>query len=259
MSKHFFGGVGFFFISFSLAMGCAPAVKTGKLAPEPQKAPPPAPIKERTVAGAMDPGTLERIGELNRKAGAPSFAMIGAYYQLPVAMPAGAATIERGTAWGQPYESVRLRTTGKKDWALEPTNVEEAQMLEGTLRGLMDAGVQMKVIEMADAQQVMTAEQAAASGKGTFFPNLSIQSGADVLLSIQRGEGLGGRLILGRAVRTKDGALVGLATQIDAGPISLRPLMMRLVEDSLNHIANAPGVDGAAKAKEETPAGANAP
>jgi hypothetical protein len=240
MYKKIAAGASIALLSVVIGVGCAPAVKTGKLSPEPTKAPPPAPIQERTVAGTLDPGTLERIGQLNQAAGAPSFAMIGAYYQLPVAMPAGAATIERGTSWGQPYESVRLRTTGKKDWALEPTNVEEAQMLEGALRGLMDAGVQMKVIEMADAQQVMNAEQAAASGKGTFFPNLSIASGADVLISIQRGEGLGGKLILGRAVRTQDGALVGLATQIDAGPISLRPLMMRLIEDSLKHIAGAP-------------------
>jgi hypothetical protein len=223
-------------VGFLVMSACAGPAKTGKLKPEPQKAPPPAPIAERTVANDLGSVDLSRIRSLNEAAGRPAFAMIGAYYQLPVAMPAGAATIERGVSWGQPYESVRLRTTGKKDWALEPTNVAEAQMLETTLRGLLDAGVQMRVIEMADAQKVMAAEQKVATSKGTFFPNLSLSSGTDILISIQRGEGLGGKLIVGRAVRTQDGALLALASQIDAGPISMRPLLVRLVEDSLRHI-----------------------
>jgi hypothetical protein len=93
-------------------------------------------------------------------------------------------------------------------------------------------------VSMADAAKVMQAEQAVIEGKVAIFPGRSVPSGVDLLVSIQKGKGATGPVYLGRVIRSKDGRLLALATQPDAGPYSLSPLVQKIVSDSLRRLAD---------------------
>jgi hypothetical protein len=83
----------------------------------------------------------------------------------------------------------------------------------------------------------MAAEQSAADSKGVASFNQLTPSGVDLLISLQTGEGVAGTLYLGRVIRTSDGALLALASRPNIGAVSLRPLVLQLVQQSLERLA----------------------
>lgn len=93
-------------------------------------------------------------------------------------------------------------------------------------------------VSMADANRVMDAEKRMIDTKKAWFPGRQLPSGVNLLISIQRGEGLYGPAFVGRVIQTKDGRLLALATQVDAGPMSLEPLLSQLVSDALRRLAH---------------------
>lgn len=174
----------------------------------------------------------------NLKAGRPTFGLIPAFYQLPVSMPAGAVRIESARVFGASYQSFQLSNTGPRPYALEPTSTEQAQVFSKVMNQMLDAGVRFVEVSMADANRVLESEKNVIEGKTAWFPGRQLPSGVNLLISIQRGQGLYGPAFVGRVIQSKDGQLLALATGVDAGPMSLEPLLNQLVSDALRRLAN---------------------
>lgn len=244
MKKHIFAMSARSALSLSLPLvllggACATPVQSGTIADQRAKQPVVDTIKTRSVAGQLDPAAIEKIKDLNLRAGKPRFGLIGAYYQLPLARPAGATRVS-GNVMGIPYDQTQVVPDSQRPWALQPAAAGDLEMLQSSLNALLDAGVQWTEVSMADASQLIAAEQQASGGNSLADFNKLSPSGVDLLVSIHKGRGLAGPLFVGRVVRTSDGAMLALGTQIDAGAVSLRPLIMQLVEDSLRRQAENP-------------------
>ncbi|MEI6805608.1 MAG: hypothetical protein WCK49_03765 [Myxococcaceae bacterium] len=174
----------------------------------------------------------------NQRAGKPTFGLIPAFYQLPVSMPAGAVHIESAQVFGASYQSFMLSNTGPKSYVIEPVSTEQAQVFSKTMNQMLDAGVRFVEVSMADANRVLESEKRVIEKKAAWFPGRQLPSGVDLLISIQRGQGLYGPAFVGRVIQTSNGRLLALATVADAGPMSLEPLLGQLVSDALRRLAD---------------------
>ena len=221
----------------ALSLGCAVAPKAEQGAlpknSSPEKQIKPAPTPKHKVKAPNANVDLKKLKANNAKAGAPSFAFVKSYYRLPVANPVGSATRMTGQVVGLPYDVIQLQTTNKRPWALEPMDVSQMDVLATILNDLMAAGVQLNEITMSDAMQIVAAEQNAFAANQSFWPNRSLASGSDVLLTWQAGKGIAGNVVVGRAVRTSDGALLALVSTPNIGNFTLRTLVLRLIDQSL--------------------------
>jgi hypothetical protein len=94
---------------------------------------------------------------------------------------------------------------------------------------------------MADAVKVMRAEQDAFDKKKIIFPSRSVPPGVDLLVSTQKGHTEVGPVYVGRVIRTSDGRLIALRSEPDVGVYSLKPLLVRLVSDTLRRLAEEKG------------------
>ena len=219
-----------------LSLGCAvtPKAQQGTLpkaaSPEKQIEPAPVPKHEVNAGVQVDMAALKSN---NEKAGSPAFGFVKSHYRLPVANPVGSVRRISGDVLGIPYDSVQLEDTGKKPFALEPINVGQMDAMASVRNELLAAGVQLKEITMADAMEVVDAEQNALAAGKMFWPNRSLASGADILLTWQSGKGLAGNVVVGRAVRTSYGALLALISTPNVGYFTMRNLVLRLVSQSL--------------------------
>ncbi|MFH1807421.1 MAG: hypothetical protein ABIJ09_01655 [Pseudomonadota bacterium] len=222
------------------AVACGPGrVQTAPLPDEQSRKPVAPTIAKHEVIAAPDGISVDSLRQLNERAGKPSFGVIGAYYQLPLARPAGAAYTS-GQIAGIPYDQTRVVPEASRPWAVRPTPAAEAEMLQTTVAALLDAGITLKEVSMADAAKIMAAEQNAADSNSVASFNQLTPSGVELLISLQTGEGLAGALYVGRVIRTSDGALLALASRPNVGAVSLRPLVHSLVMQSLQRLAQQP-------------------
>jgi hypothetical protein len=174
----------------------------------------------------------------NQKAHRPTFGLIPAFYQLPVSMTAGAVHIQSAQVFGASYQSFFLSNTSTMPYAIEPASTRQSQVFSNVMNHMLDAGISFVEVSMADANRVMEAEKSLIDNQKAWFPKRQLPSGVDLLISIQRGEGLHGPAFVGRVIQTKDGRLLALATQTDSGPMSLEPLLRQLVSDALRRLAH---------------------
>jgi hypothetical protein len=215
---------------------CGPAVKTGTLPDQQLQQPRAKSIEKHEVVVDNTTVSTETLSALNQSAGSPSFGIVGAYYQLPMAKPAGASQVS-GQIAGIPYDQTRVVPDTQRPWALVAAPAAEAEALQSTISALLDAGVMLKEVSMADAGKIIEAEKAAAASNSLASFNQLTPSGVELLISLQKGHGMAGALYIGRVVRTSDGALLALASRPDAGALSLRPLVYELVQKSLQRLA----------------------
>lgn len=206
----------------------------------------PSPINYQTAPAAIDSHVVastpvassQDLRNWNEKAGRPTFGLIPAFYQLPVSMPGGAVHIEQANVFGASYQSFFLSNAGPKPYVIQPASVQQSQVFSQVMNQMLDSGVRFVEVSMADANRVLESEKKVIEGKSAWFPGRQLPSGVDLLVSIQHGEGLYGPAFVGRVVRSLDGRLLALATQMDAGPLSLQPLLQQLVSDSLRRLAD---------------------
>ena len=205
----------------SVVLGCAvtPKAEQGSFTQKlfRRKTIKPAPTPKHEVKAAVANVDLDILKANNDKAGAPSFAFVKSYYRLPVANPVGSATRITGQVVGMPYDVIQLQTTNQRPWALEPMDVSQMDVLATVLNDLTAAGVRLNEITMSDAMQIVAAEQNAFAANQAFWPNRSLASGSDILLTWQAGKGIAGNVVVGRAVRTSDGALLALISTPNIG------------------------------------------
>ncbi len=220
-----------------LACSRKPIQSSGTLPQLSYQAVKPEPIEKHDVASAPVASQAD-LKAWNEKAGRPTFGLIPAFYQLPVSMPAGAVHIEQGQVFGASYQSFWLSNAGPKPYAIEPASTQQAQVFSKVMNQMLDAGVRFVEVSMADANRVLDSEKKVIEGRTSWFPGQQLPSGVNLLISIQRGEGLYGPAFVGRVIQTKDGQLLALATGVDAGPLSLEPLLSQLVSDALRRLAN---------------------
>ena len=222
----------------SVVLGCAvtPKAEQGSLPKNSsvEKQIKPAATPKHEVKAAIANVDLDILKANNDKTGAPSFAFVKSYYRLPVANPVGSATRITGQVVGMPYDVIQLQTTNQRPWALEPMDVSQMDVLATVFGDLTAAGVRLNEITMSDAMQIVAAEQNAFAANQAFWPNRSLASGSDILLTWQAGKGIAGNVVVGRAVRTSDGALALISTLILAIP--LRTLVLRLIDQSLKAV-----------------------
>jgi len=179
---------------------------------------------------------LESIRINNAKTGSLKFGLIKGFYQLPQVFPAGAVLIREGRVFGQPYRDFYLENLPSKSYAIIPMSPRQSDVLSGAVAQLLDVGVKFVDVSMADTIKIMEAEELALTKKKAFFPGKLVRSGADLLISIQKGYGQLGPVYVGRVIHTKNGQLLALANEIDVGAASLGKLIIRLVDDALRHM-----------------------
>lgn len=220
-------------------MGCSrkPIQSSGSLPQTSYQSVTPEAIEQREVIQNAK-FSSQVLKAWNEKAGRPTFGIIPAFYQLPVSMPAGAVRIEQGRIFGASYQSFQLSNAGPKPYAIESVSIEQSQAISNVVNQMLDAGVKLVEVSMADANRVMKAEQQVIEGKTGWFPGRQLPSGVGLLVSIQKGQGLYGPAFVGRVIQSKDGQLLALATQVDAGPLSLEPLLRQLIADALRRLAH---------------------
>lgn len=229
-----------FFMIFLLALlacsrkpiqssGALPSLTSGHTRPEV--------IENHSIASVAQAST-EALEEWNQKAGRPTFGLIPAFYQLPESMPAGAVSIQEGHVFGASYRSFWLANTGPKPFAILPASMEQAEVFSKVMNQMLESGIRFVEVSMADANRVLESERKVIEGQSAWFPGQQLPSGVDLLVSIQRGQGLYGPAFVGRVIRSKDGQLLALATQMDTGAYSLQPLLQQLVSDALRRLSH---------------------
>lgn len=227
-------------VIFILVFMCAcsakrPVARSANLAPSYDVTP--ESIDTRTVVGQSDELSAASLRQLNEAAHKPSFGLIQGFYQLPVSLPGGAVAISQANVFGQSYQSFYLQNSGEHPYAVEPMSAAQAQVLSTSVNHLLDAGIRLSDVNMADAMKIMQAEQRIIEKKDALLPGRSLPSGVDMLVSIQSGMGATGPVFVGRVIRTRDGQLFALQTWPNAGPYSLEPLIRHIVTDSLKRLA----------------------
>ncbi len=198
----------------------------------------PAEIPEHSNADANSKVSIDQLKAWNRKANKPTIGLIHGFYQLPYSKPAGAVYLEQGRVFGASYQSFWLENTNEQPYAVLPASIEQAQVFEKFTDEMLDAGVRLVEVKMADANKIMTAEKKALESNSKWFMGRVVPSGVKLLLSLEKGQGLYGPAYVGRVIQTNDGRLLAMATGVDAGPLSLEPLLRKLVTDALRRLAN---------------------
>ncbi len=198
----------------------------------------PAEVPEHSAAADVPQVSIEQLKAWNRKADKPTIGLIHGFYQLPRSKPAGAVYLEQGRVFGASYQSFWLENTDEQPYAVLPASVEQSQVFEKFTDEMLDAGVRLVEVKMADANKIMKAEKKALENNSKWFMGRSVPSGVKLLVSLERGQGLYGPAYVGRVIQTNDGRLLAMATGIDAGPQSLEPVLRKLVSDALRRLAN---------------------
>ncbi len=200
-----------------------------------------APVKERKVINSMEDlqSRIEGIQLDNEKLGRPTIGLVRAFYSLPVANPIGAARFEQGSILGFPYQRNIVQQSVRRPYAIKGADVFATSIMQDTINALLESGIRLNEISMADANQIMAAERAAIEGGEPIQWNAMVPSGVDYIISVQQGRGIQGPVYLARMVRTLDGALMAVKTSIDVGaPFTLRTLLVDVIEQGFKVSAN---------------------
>jgi hypothetical protein len=174
-------------------------------------------------------------------AGRPSFAIVGGFYQLPESMPYGAIELDEAYGFGTGMRALRIESIPGRPYALIPVSPEQTDAISTVMQKFLDAGVKFSQISMSDATTIMKAERKALQEQGNrhliapFSQLLPTQ--VDFLVSVQKGYGVDGPVVVGRSVRTKDGRLFAVRSQVDFGAYALEPLIFDLVNDTVVRLA----------------------
>lgn len=197
--------------------------------------PSPEAIPAPTVATDDEGMSKEEIRKYNIQAKKPTFAIIGAFYQLPETRTAEVYSYREGQFFGGGYESLTVAGRPARTFALTPFDTRSSFAAQSVMNEMLDAGVKFVEISMGDALKVMNAE---SKERGLRILPKLLPSGADYLISIQQGtaEGLGA-IWAGRVVSTKDGQMIAFASVPAVGSWTIQPLLKTLIGDSLRRLA----------------------
>jgi hypothetical protein len=214
-------------------------IRTGALATRPSQAP--EIIEGREVDQRTDWKLGADFSAQYSKAGRPSFALIGGFYQLPESMPYGAIEYEDAFGFGTGMRALRIESIPGRPYAVMPTSPEQTDAMSSVMQKLLDGGVKFSQISMSDAVTIMKAERKAmqeSKGKHIVLPfNELLPTQVDFLLSVQKGYGVDGPVVVGRSIRTSDGRLFAVRSQVDFGAYALEPLIFDLVNDTVMRLA----------------------
>jgi hypothetical protein len=223
-----------------LFASCTPnKIQTGTLLTRPS--PTPEIIEGREVDTRSDWRLGPDFGKQYEQAGRPSFAIVGGFYQLPESVPYGAIQFDEAYGFGTGMRSIRVESIPGRPYALIPASPEQTDAISTVMQKFLDGGVKFSQISMSDAVTIMNAEKKALKEPGTrhlaipFSQLLPTQ--VDFLVSVQKGYGVEGPVVVGRSVRTKDGRLFAVRSQVDFGPYALEPLIYDLVNDTVMRLA----------------------
>lgn len=216
----------------SPAGGAHPAAARGASVP---------PIERREVTAAALP-SIEEVQGRYEAAGRPTVGFVGDRYRLPVGNPLGGARIVEGNVFGAPYAQTLTVPSTYRPWSLEPlTDGYTVQQLALVQQDLAAAGVRFVEVSAADASRIVDGERSAFEAGSRVQWNQLLPSGADLLVTFQEAEGIGGPLFLVRVVRMSDGALLTLRTgPAQGGALTLRPLLVQSLVDAFAAAAAHP-------------------
>lgn len=165
----------------------------------------------------------------------PSFAIINGYYRLPEALPYGAAARVETYSYQTHFEATVV-TPQNSHYAIVPMSGDDANGLQKAFNSLLDAGVKIKEISMADALAIAKAEQAAASHKDIFRPIKVLAPDVDYLMSIYPSTSPRGPVLIGRVIK-KDGTLLAFRVVYRGVNNSMMgTLVISLFEDTIARI-----------------------
>ena len=229
--------------------GCTPpkTVRGATIVSRPAATQLPAVPKHKQLSTTQDnQQLLQQLQQLNQQAKTPSFALIGAFYQLPVTHPGGALLLEQDiktNTWSSQQRLVALQ--GQHPYAVLPLNTQQAQSLEASMQQILDAQIQLLQLSTADALATMRAEQQALQQQSKKQTNTlpwstTLPPSVNFLISIQAGQGRSGPTLVGRVINTNNGKLMALRSKPNTGGNSLGDLLLQLLHDTLRRITQPP-------------------
>ncbi|MFZ9887533.1 MAG: hypothetical protein ACO3JL_08525 [Myxococcota bacterium] len=223
-----------------LPAACATTPAGGPHAAAPRESSVP-PI-ERRESSAIALPSVEEMKDRYDAAGRPTVGFVGDRYRLPVGNPLGGARIVEGNVFGAPYTQTLTVPSTYRPWSLEPlSDGYTVQQLALVQQDLSAAGVRFVEVSAADASRIVDGERSAFEAGARVQWNQLLPSGADLLVTFQEAEGIGGPLFLIRVVRMSDGALLSLRTgPAQGGALTLRPLLVQSLVDAFAAAAAHP-------------------
>jgi len=222
-------------VSLFNACSARPIQSSSSLADEYRAVAPPIP--DSTVLEQYTQSVAE-LRKWNEQAQKPSFALIGGFYQLPETRVGPDISFRQGEFFGGGYQSLSIRGRRHERFALTPFDVGSSFGLQAALNQLLDAGVRIKEISMADAMRVMNAENRAAERNVLLLLSQTLPAGADYLISIQQGIAQDiGPVWAGRVVSTKDGQVLAFDSLPSSGQYTIQPLLNKLIGSTLRRLA----------------------
>lgn len=171
----------------------------------------------------LDEALKEGLKTRYQKAQRPVFALINGWYRLPSSSPVGRATVVKSFSYRTYFEEV-LIDHPKQDYVISPISGDQALALNQGLNQLLDLGVNIKEIAMADAMALAKAEEKAA---------LILPPQVDYLVSLNKSQSERGMVLVGRVIG-KDGRLMAFRVIYQASDTNISGLLLSLFEDTLS-------------------------
>lgn len=175
------------------------------------------------------------MGDRYRKKKSPSFGLIQGYYRLPQAKPYGSVSIVRSYSYQTYFEGIEVKKN-EHAYAIESIGGDDALAYNQALNSLLNIGVKIKEIGMADALNIAKAEASAAKSDQIFMPAKLLPPGVDYLISIYPASSKRGPVLIGRVIK-KDGTLMAFRTIYrGSGNSPVGGLIISLFEDTIARI-----------------------
>lgn len=184
---------------------------------------------------ALNEEQISRIEQEYKKASSPTLGIIHAYYRLPKTQIVGAATIIKDYQFPDYMEKIEIKEQ-EKPFSIMPLSGEDALAFNGALNALLDMGITIKEISMADALLIAEAEELAVNKKDNWFLSRYLPPSVDMLMSLYKTRAQNQDVMVGR-VLNKDGRLLAFKVMEGAdSPRELKKLIISLLAEAIARI-----------------------
>lgn len=165
----------------------------------------------------------------------PQFALIDGYYHLPKAHPFGSVTVIKGANYFGQIEIIQQQSTNN-EYALEPIKGDDALRFNQGINALLDLGVRLVHLSMADALQIAQAEEKALKESTPLLFQKLLPPATDYLISVDRTSSEKGPLLIGRVI-SRDGRLLAFKVVSEtSGTLNFTDLLLELFENTLARV-----------------------
>jgi len=183
---------------------------------------------------SLDEELRESLKAHYKKANSPTFALIKGYYHLPSTRPFGSVEIIESYSYQTKTNYLKL-ISKNNNYAISPMNADEALGLIEAINSLLDMGIKISELSMADALKVAEVEKSLDLSKDHLHFNKVLNPGADFLVSIDLADSKNGPVFVGRVIN-KNGQLMAFRAVRSSDYRMLSEFVISLFEDTIKRL-----------------------